>query len=377
MNIEKEIANLELQLSKDKEFFWNHAEPSNEEFETQEYICNRLLEMGYKKIETYKPTGIVATLEGPTAGEVIAFRCELDAVLVECDTDKCMHICGHDAHMSIMLSLAKILMDNRNKIKGAVKLIFQPNEEESCGAQFMISHGALENPKVDRIFAIHIWGELPEGTIGIKAGSVMTSKDPFSIVVNGKKQNVDVPEDCIDTIYVANCIGKDIKELSRNSHLIRDKAKVGLVTIAGGAIEDEIINKVHLIGNCITYDNEVRSTILKSLNEIVKKANKYNEVDAELSFYANCPVTSNSKEEAQVVQELAQNIAENVDTKYRAMNSAEDFSLYLEKVSGAFIFVGCYKDEPFEQHYINFKVDMKPMLIGTQLFYDLTKKYVM
>ena len=94
---------------------------------------------------------------------------------------------GHDAHMTILLSLAQLLIQNKDKIKGTVKLLFQPDEEGNGGANEMIKNGALENPKVDRVFAIHVWSELKEDSIGIKKGAVMASTDPFEITVYRKR----------------------------------------------------------------------------------------------------------------------------------------------------------------------------------------------
>ena len=378
MNIEKNIAELKVQIQKDKEFLWNHPEFSWEEFETQKYIVKRLREIGYENIITYEPTGIVATLEGTSPGKVIAFRCELDAVLQDDEEkEECKHLCGHDAHMSVMLALAQVLMSNRNKIKGTVKLLFQPSEEECGGAEFMIVNGALENPKVDKIFAIHMWGELKEGTIGIKPGPIMVGKDPFLIIVTGKNKNPKYSDDCSRTIYKASIIAKSVTELSRNSHFVADRAKVGICTIVGGAIGNSIYNEVRLIGNCNTYDNEVKGTVIKALQDTIENFHDDEDVTVEMTYYANCPVMTNPEKEALEIQEISKEIADEVNTDYRALSSAEDFSLYLEIIPGAMIFVGCYTDEPLPQHHPEFYVSEKSMLIGTQLFYDLAKKYVM
>ena len=157
MNIENEVMNLKEQMRKDKEFFWNHPEKGLCEFETASYIKKRLEEMGYNDINTnIYATGIVATLKGKEDGPCILFRSDMDAVVMD-ETGRTKHTCGHDAHMTILLSLAKILMDNKDKIKGTVKLLFQPDEEGDAGAKFMVENGVLENPKVDKAFAIHVW----------------------------------------------------------------------------------------------------------------------------------------------------------------------------------------------------------------------------
>ena len=182
MNIEKCVLNLRNQMKIDKQFFWNNPEKGTEEFKTSSYIIRRLEEIGYSDINTnvYK-TGIVATLRGKEEGPCILFRSDMDAVVMD-ETGRTKHTCGHDAHMTILLSLAKILIDNKDKIKGTVKLVFQPDEEGNAGAKYMVQNNAvLGNPKVDKAFAIHIWSEFKEDEIAIKEGTVMASSDPYNI----------------------------------------------------------------------------------------------------------------------------------------------------------------------------------------------------
>ena len=143
MNIEKIVEDLKPQMKIDKEYLWNHPEKGLNEFKTSEYILKRLKEMGYADINNnIYATGIIATLKGKEEGPCILFRTDMDAVVMD-ETGRTKHACGHDAHMTIMLSLAKILIDNKDKIKGTVKLLFQPDEEGNAGAKFMVQNGAL------------------------------------------------------------------------------------------------------------------------------------------------------------------------------------------------------------------------------------------
>ena len=297
MNIEKIVLDLKDQMKKDKEFFWNNPEKGKCEFKTASYIKSRLEEMGYEDINTnIYETGIVATLRGEKQEEkenslCILFRSDMDAVVMD-ETGRTKHTCGHDAHMTILLSLAKILIDNKDKIKGTVKLLFQPDEEGDAGAKFMVQNGALDNPKVDKAFAIHVWSELKEDEIGIKEGTVMASSDPYDIIVYGKGGHAAMPEKCIDTIYIANKIGIALKNQTK-----------------------------------------------KKIVEIVEKIAKEMGGKAEVKFLVEYPVVVNSSKEAKVVQNLAKNVVSNVITNYQTTTS-EDFSYYLEKVPGCMIFVG-------------------------------------
>ena len=376
MNIEDEVMNLKEQMRKDKDFFWNHPEKGLCEFETSSYIKKRLEEMGYNDINTnIYATGIIATLRGKEDGPCILFRSDMDAVVMD-ETGRTKHTCGHDSHMTILLSLAKILMDNKDKIKGTVKLLFQPDEEGDAGAKFMVENGALENPKVDKAFAIHVWSEFKEDEIAIKEGTVMASSDPYDIVVYGKGGHASMPEKCIDTIYIANKIGIALKEMARIDVEPEEKAIIGATAISGGKTNNVIPDVVHMKGICRTNNNKVRKEMKEKLVSTVENIASKMGGRAEVKFLVEYPVTVNSKEEAKVVQEIAKKVVSNVVTDYQTTTS-EDFSYYLEKVPGCMIFVGCTRDKFYPQHNENFTVGENPILIGTQVFFEIAKKYLM
>ena len=376
MNIEQEVIELKAQMKKDKEYLWNHPEKGLCEIKTSEYIKNRLKQMGYEDINTnIYATGIVATLKGDKKGPCILFRSDMDAVVMD-ETGRTKHTCGHDAHMTILLSLAQILINNKDKIKGTVKLLFQPDEEGNAGAKFMVQNGALENPKVDKVFAIHVWSELKEDEIAVKEGAVMASSDPYDITVYGKGGHAAMPEKCVDTIYIANKIGIALKELAKIDVEIDKKAIIGVTAISGGKTNNVIPDIVHMKGICRTNNNEIRKKMKNRIVETVEKIAKDMGGRAEVKFLVEYPVTVNSKEEAQEVQKIASEVVNRVITDYQTTTS-EDFSYYLEKVPGCMIFVGCTKDKFYPQHSENFTVGENPILIGTQVFYNISKKYLM
>lgn len=376
MNIKKDVLDLKEQMIKDKEYLWNNPEAGLKEVKTSAYIKERLKEMGYTDInDNIYETGIIATLQGQEKGECILFRSDMDAVIMD-SNGRTKHTCGHNAHMTILLSLAKLLMNNKDKIKGTVKLLFEPDEEGMGGAKPMIENGALENPKVDKAFAIHVWSELKEGTVGIKQGAVMASTDPFNIEIQGKGGHAGLPEKCVDTIYIANIIGKMIKEMARIDAKTEEKVVLGITAMNAGNTNNVIPEKAYLKGIFRTFNNEVRKEMKKQLIEKTEKLARELGGRAKVEFIGNYPATVNSKEEAEVVKKIASNIVENIDENYQTM-CAEDFAYFLENVPGAMILVGCQKDKYYPQHSENFTCGINPILIGTQIFYEIAKKYVM
>ncbi len=377
MNIDECVKELLPQIKIDKEFFWNHPEESFEEIETSNYIIERLEKIGYTNIKTnIAKTGIVAELSGNEDGECILFRADMDAVVMD-ENHRTKHTCGHDSHMSILLSLAKILMDNKDKIKGHVKILFQPAEEGSGGAEPMINEGVLNNPEVDKVFALHVWSEIDQGKIGIKEGAVMASTNPFNISVIGKGGHVAIPEKCINPIYVANRIISEIEKLSNENYDINEKTVIGITAVNGGSTNNVIPDKIEIKGTCRTYNNDLEIKIWKKINEVSENIAKSMNAEVKVESILNFPAVINSKNEAEAVKEIAKKIVgeENVVTDYKSMCS-EDFAFFLQEKPGAFVLIGNRGENSAPQHNENYFVSETTIIIGAQVMYEIAKKYL-
>lgn len=377
MKFEKEILNLAPNIMKDKEFFWNHPEAGFKEYETSKYIINRLKEIGYTDIQNHiAKTGIVATLAGKNEHPCILLRSDMDAVCMD-NTGRMKHTCGHDAHMSILLAVSELLFKNKDKLGGTVKILFQPAEDDRGGAKPMIDEGVMNNPKVDKAFALHVWSELPHGTIGIKEGAVMASTDPFTIEILGKGGHAAIPEKCIDPIYASSKIIEELHNIDKEYNKEETKAVLGITSVHGGSTTNVIPDKVEMKGICRTYDNKIRINIKQQLQETMKEISKKTKTTITLTHIEERPVVYNSKEETKIIQKLAEEIVgkENVITDYKTMCS-EDFSFFLQEVPGAFVFIGCQQEEYYPQHNENFKVDEESITLGTQVIYNIAKEYL-
>ena len=376
MKIEECVKRLECQVKKDKDFLWNHPEKGNQEFETSSYIVERLKKIGYNVKNNIVSTGILATIKGDAEGPCIMFRSELDAL--EMDTNGRMkHTCGHDAHITVLLALAQLIVSNKDKIKGTIKLVFEPAEETTGGASFMIDEGILENPKVDYVFGIHFWSELKKNTIAINPNAVMASTDPFNINVYGKGGHAALPEKCIDPIYIASLIATKFKSIVEKNVRENETAVVSITSIHGGNSNNLIPEKVEMKGICRTFSNETRKKIKKEIckisTEIAKNLNGTVEVIFKSDSYP--PVVNDSKI-TEEVKEFVSNIIgkENFVNDYKTMCS-DDMAFFLEKRPGLFAFVGCTDKEYYPQHSENFYVDTETILNGIQFLYEIVKKF--
>lgn len=377
MNIENDIINLLPQMRKDKQFFGNNPENEFEEIKTSQYILQRLKEMGYENISTnIAKTGVVAELHGVELGECILFRADMDAVIMD-DNHRMKHTCGHDAHMAILLGLAQILIKNKNRIKGHVKLLFQPAEEGHGGARPMIDEGVLENPRVDKVFALHVWSEIDEGKVGIREGAVMASTDPFNIQVIGKGGHAALPEKCVDPIYIASSITIALQGIVGRNINPNDTAVVGITSINGGSTNNVIPDKVELKGICRTFNNELRKELLKRIENVAMKISESMNGSIEFKHILEYPAVVNSKSEAEDIKQIAKKIVgeDNIVTDYRTM-CAEDFSFFLQERPGAFVLIGNRGENVAAQHNEDYLVSEKSILIGEQVLYEIAKKYL-
>jgi len=184
-----------------------HPELGFEETRTAKLITDRLRGLNYQVTPGIGKTGVVGLKKN--GGRCVLLRADMDALPVEeanavpyrSKQPGKMHACGHDGHVAIGLEVARRLAPL--ELGGSVKFAFQPAEEVSNGAQAMIQDGVLDKPKVDAAFGIHLWNDLPVGTIGIMAGPVMASVDQFEIEILGRGGHAAAPHQTIDPVLVA------------------------------------------------------------------------------------------------------------------------------------------------------------------------------
>ena len=375
MKIEECVKKLENQIKEDKDFLWNHPEKGNEEFETCKYITKRLKQMGYIVKDNIGTTGILAEISGVQEGPCVLFRSELDALEMD-NNGRMKHTCGHDAHMTILLGLAKLIIENKHKLKGTIKLVFEPAEETTGGSKMMINMGILENPKVYYVFCVHVWSELKKGTLGIKSGAVMASTDPFNITVYGKGGHGALPEKCVDPIYIASLITTNLQAIVGRNINPKEVATIAITSIHGGNSNNLIPEKVEMKGICRTYNNEIRDYVKLRINEISSNIAKSMNGIAKVNFKEDSyPAVINNKEITEIIKEIAYNIIEKKDiiTDYSTMCS-DDMAYFLEERPGTFVFIGCTDEQYYPQHSENFCVDIDTILNGTQFLYEIVKK---
>ena len=185
-------------------------EPAYTEEKTSRYVAGYLRREGLEVQTGVAKTGVVGLLRGAKAGKTLLIRSDIDALCIQEATglpfasehEGRMHACGHDCHMAMALGAVTVLAGLKDRIAGTVKFVFQPAEEGPGGAKPMIEEGVMENPTVDFSVAGHVWPDLPEGRVGVKAGPLMAAMDRFDIKIIGKGGHGAMPHLCVDALEV-------------------------------------------------------------------------------------------------------------------------------------------------------------------------------
>jgi len=360
-----------------------------EEYETSKYIKSKLTEFNIDFKDGYANTGIVARVKGSQgdSDKSIGLRADFDALPMheknqfehKSTNEGMMHACGHDGHTSMLLGAAKYLSEN-NDFDGSVYFIFQPGEEGFAGGQKMIQDGMFDDFKIDEVYALHNWPELPIGSIGVNSGPMMAAVDEFDIVVKGRGGHAAIPQLAIDPVVIASQIVLAAQTIVSRSTNPVDKALISITKINGGTAYNVIDDSVKLGGTIRTFKPETRSFFEKKLKEISSGIAKANGAEAEVDFHLTnkYPPTINSKKESEFAANVAKKVfgESQVDTDIDPSMGGEDFSYLLEKKPGAYLYIG-QGDENHKAHLHTTKYDFNDNLlpIGVNYWVELVKNF--
>jgi len=339
-----------------------HPELSNRETRTADIVAQELRALGLEVRTGVAHTGVVGVLRGGKPGPVVALRADMDALPVTEEVDVpfaskvratyngqevgVMHACGHDAHTAMLMGVAEILTSMRNDLPGTVKFIFQPAEEgapagEQGGAALMIAEGALENPKPDAIFGLHVF-PYPTGEIRYRPGGTMASSNSFRIVVHGRQTHGAIPWAGIDPIVIASQIVLGLQTIaSRQIDLTAAPAVVTVGAINGGVRNNIIPDSVVMIGTIRTFEDAVRRDVFDRVRRTAESIAQSAGASAFVAIDSGNPVTYNDPALTERLLPTLRAVAGATHVSLGPpITAAEDFSRYQERVPGVFFFLG-------------------------------------
>ncbi len=354
---------------------WLHQHPELgfEEYETSNYIAEHLKKAGipFKRLKT----GILADLN-VGASQTFALRADIDALPIQevegreygSKNPGKMHACGHDAHTAMLLTAAEYMAQNAPKKN--VRFIFQPAEEGRGGGEFMASNGAVDG--VDMVFGIHVWAKTRSGVFEVKEGPLMASASEFEIDIHGKGGHAASPHLNVNPIAIGATL---TNELYKIGMLYVDPIQNSLVNVTSfnaGNTFNVVPEDAKLLGTIRTFSDEAREVIfrkIKELESIVKALGGEMTADLKSVTY---PVI-NSKEAVVVAREALKKLGFETVEATPTMGG-EDFSFYLKKVPGAFLFLGVRNEEKgitSPHHSPTFDVDEEVLEKGVRFFIEL------
>jgi amidohydrolase len=369
-----------------------NPELSFQEIKTSFYIQQQLSKAGISFTKGYVKTGIVALIKGKNPDKkTILIRADMDALPIQeknnvsykSSNKGLMHACGHDVHSAISLGATFILNELKNEFEGTVKIMFQPGEEVlPGGASLMIDAGVLENPKVDKALALHVFPSMSAGKVGFKSGMYMASTDELFLTVNGKGGHAAMPAEYINPLIISSEILLEINKcfMLPNS-LIGTKGESIPTVVAFGKIEGNgatniIPEKVEIAGTIRTMDESWRENVHEQLQLIVKNISEKYNITSVLQIKKGYPFLVNDKEFTDNCILDAQNFLgkENVEQLPIRM-TAEDFSFISQKVPSCFFRLGTGNTEKgiiSGVHTSTFDIDEDALLTGVSLMTHLT-----
>ena len=358
-----------------------------QEHKTSEFIQNKLKSWNIDFKSGYANTGIVAWVKGNkgTSEKTIGLRADFDALpMTENNSfnhksmnEGMMHACGHDGHTTMLLGAAKYLKENP-EFDGKVYFIFQPGEEGFSGGEKMIKEGLFKDHKIDEVYALHNWPELPIGQFGVSTGPIMAAVDEFDITVKGKGGHAALPHLAIDPVVIASQIVLSLQTIISRFLNPVDKALITVTKIHGGSAHNVIDDEVILSGTVRTFKPSIRDQIERKIKEIVKGIANANGGESEVVYIRKYPPTINSEKESIFASNVAKELVgeKNVQMDVEPSMGGEDFSYLLNEKPGSYLYIGQgdvdHKDNLHTTKY-DFNDDLLP--IGVNYWVNLVKNF--
>ncbi|MCL4127222.1 UNVERIFIED_CONTAM: hypothetical protein GTU68_025145 [Idotea baltica] len=328
-----------------------HAEPEIglQLPETQKKIVESLTGLGLDITLGESTTSVVADLDTGKPGPTVLLRGDMDALPLQEDyvsdfqskAEGVMHACGHDAHVAMLASAARLLSENKSELTGKVRFMFQPGEEGYHGARYMIEEGVLDG--VDRAFAIHVVSNMPNGLLATKGGPLLASADRFEITVHGEGGHASAPHHCVDPIPPAAAMVGGLHSIVSRDIDPSQSAVLTVAHIESGTTNNIIPASAFLEGTIRTFDEGVRTRIHEAVGRVANGTSQAHGCTCSCEVIPGYPVTINNEEQAVVTTALLG--ADNYVDMPRARMGAEDFSYVLQQVPGAMAFLGVCPDD--------------------------------
>lgn len=385
-----------------------HPELSGQEVRTAALVADHLRALGLEVRTGVGGHGVVGLLKGGRPGKVVALRADMDALPVAEITglpfasgvtqmhmgseSPVMHACGHDGHTAMLMGVAEVLAGMREQIPGTVKFIFQPSEEgtsvppepgTSWGAKAMVEDGALDNPKPDVAFALHIIPNMPSGMIGYRSGPLFASGDTVRIRISGKQTHGGFPWNGVDPIVVSAQVITGLQTIvSRQLNISKEPAVLSIGQINGGNRENIVPESVEMVGTLRAFDEAMRNDAKERITRTAESIAAASGASAEVSFGPSTyPVTANPEALTEMLAPVLKKVSGGKAMQTSRFMASEDFSEFQKVVPGMYVILGAAPEgktpaTAAPNHNPAFDFDEGAMPTGAKALAAMTLEYL-
>ena len=388
MNFANRAAQLSDTIIADRRYLHQHAELSFQEHETTAYLVSELEKLGIPVQSLADYTGCIATIQGGQPGATVLLRADIDALPIQENSGVefesihpgVMHACGHDCHAAMLLGAARLLWEERENLKGTVKLLFQAAEEVFVGSHYYWDKGYLND--VDAAMGMHVWPTLDSGYMTVKDGDLMASCDNFKLTIHGVSAHGSMPHLGKDAIVCASAIITNLQTIVSRYNDPRSTLVVTVGMIRAGTQFNIITDTAVMEGTVRAYSPECRDLAEERIRTIAESTAAMYDCTAELEYYRLEPSVRN---EDAALNEIARGAARKlyggeVLRDISPVTGSEDFSYIMEKIpSSLFMFMGCRDEESGCVHPVHnekFKINEAILQKGAAQYAQFAADYL-
>ncbi|MBM3751395.1 MAG: amidohydrolase [Acidimicrobiia bacterium] len=400
-DLDKRIAASEPLLLEWRRHLHQHPELSNREVETAKFVADKLRSFGLEPQTGVARHGVVAVLTGGLPGPTVALRADMDGLPVREETDLpfaskatgeyegntvgVMHACGHDTHVAMLLTAAKVLSEMKDRLPGSVKFIFQPAEEGApagerpAGAEAMVAAGVMKG--VDAVFGLHVFSNIPTGHLTYRSGPFMAASDQLDIIVRGRQTHGATPWRGIDPIVVGSQIVMALQTIvSRGVDITALPAIVTIGQFQAGVRNNIIPDSARLVGTIRTFDDGMQADIHAKVKRIAENVAEAAGTTAQVTITKGYPVTVNHPALTTQMLPTLERVAPGAVKQSELITGAEDFTYFQRQAPGLFVFLGITPPAQVgkapQNHSPLFAVDEKALPTGARALVHLAVDYM-
>lgn len=379
---------LKEQLVEWRRDFHQHPEIGYQEVRTSALVAEHLRSLGLEVTTNVGGTGVVGLLRGEQEGPTFGLRADMDALPIQDEKEVSYrsqnsgtaHLCGHDAHTTMLMGAAELLCSLGKPQRGNIKFIFQPAEEGLAGAKAMMDDGVLNHPKVDAIAGLHVFPGMSTGSIGIAKGVAFASVDSMEINIIGKGGHAARPHEGVDAIAVSAQVITALQNIPSRMIDPLETVVISIGTINGGIMGAAIAPNVRMVGTIRSLSPAVRDQMPLLIERVIRGVTESFGAEYEFDYIKSYPAVQNNDSIVDKVTEASEQLFGSKRWNYiKPSTGGEDFAFYAEAIPGAFFRIGTGNDEArtrYPLHHSHFDLDEDALPFGVAILSAVALHYL-